>query len=287
MTTDRDQVELGQVQETLFIPLAGRARETGRRRPILRDPKAVEILESVAFDRVKYSHIGGWTTVIRTACFDLWVRQFLAEHPDGTVVELGTGLNTRFERVDNGTVHWIDLDLPDTIALRRRFFADTDRRRMVAGSLADAADADDAADGGWLTVTRELPGPYFFVFDGVLAYLTETDVTRTLAGLAEQFPGALIALDTYSQEMMAREHKLAARREIARWQWACDDPRSLERLGLRVVETARITRPPRALRATLPVSRRVLLTLVDPLFGQSTQVTLFRAASSQPLIGEP
>jgi O-methyltransferase involved in polyketide biosynthesis len=283
MTTDKDQVELGQVQETLFIPLAGRAKETGRRRPVLRDPKAVEILESVTFDRAKYHRTGGWTTVIRTACFDLWVRQFLAEHPDGTVVELGTGLNTRFERVDNGTVHWIDLDLPDTIALRRRFFADTDRRRMVAGSLTDDYDADD----GWLTVVREMPGPYFFVADGVLAYLTETDVMRTLAGLAGHFPGALIGLDIYSQQMMAREHKLAARREIARWQWACDDPRSLERLGLRVVETARITRPPRALRPTLPASRRVLLTLVDPLFGHSMQVTLFRAALSQPRIGEP
>jgi O-methyltransferase involved in polyketide biosynthesis len=278
MTTDRDQVELGQVQETLFIPLAGRAKETGKRRPILRDPKAVEILESVAFDRAKYSRTGGWTTVIRTACFDLWVRQFLAEHPDGTVVELGTGLNTRFERVDNGTVHWVDLDLPDTIALRRRFFADTDRRRMVAGSLTDD---------GWLTVVRGMPGPYFFVSDGVLAYLTETQVMRTLAGLAEHFPGALIALDSYSQQMMAREHKLAARREIARWQWACDDPRSLERLGLRVVETATVTRPPRALRTALPASRRLLLTLLSPLFGQSMQVTLFRAALSQPRIGEP
>ena len=37
------------------------------------------------------------------------------------MVELGTGLNTRFERTDNGTAHWIDLDLPDTIALRRQF----------------------------------------------------------------------------------------------------------------------------------------------------------------------
>jgi O-methyltransferase involved in polyketide biosynthesis len=278
MTTDRDQVELGQVQETLFIPLAGRAKETGKRRPILRDPKAVEILESVAFDRAKYSRTGGWTTVIRTACFDLWVRQFLAEHPDGTVVELGTGLNTRFERVDNGTVHWVDLDLPDTIALRRRFFADTDRRRMVAGSLTDD---------GWLTVVRGMPGPYFFVSDGVLAYLTETQVMRTLAGLAEHFPGTLIALDSYSQQMMAREHKLAARREIARWQWGCDDPRSLERLGMRVVETATVTRPPRALRTALPASRRLLLTLLSPLFGQSMQVTLFRAALSQPRIGEP
>jgi O-methyltransferase involved in polyketide biosynthesis len=284
MTTDRDQVELGQVQETLFIPLVGRAKETARRRPVLRDPKAVEILGSVTFDRAKYNRTGGWTTVIRTTCFDLWVRQFLAEHPDGTVVELGTGLNTRFERVDNGIVHWVDLDLPDTIALRRRLFADTDRRRMVAGSLTDD---DDDADDGWLTVVREMPGPYFFVADGVLAYLPEAEVMRTLAGLAEHFPGALIAIDSYSQQMMARQHKLAARRGIARWQWACDDPRSLERLGLRVVETATVTRPPRALRVALPASRRLLLAMADPILRQSMQLTLFRAASSQPYIGEP
>ena len=272
------QAELGQVQQTLFIPLAGRAAETSKRRPILRDPKAVEIIESVGFDRAKYSRIGGWTTVFRTASFDVWVRDFLAEHPGGTVVELGTGLNTRFERVDNGTVHWIDLDLPDTIALRRRFFTDTDRRRMVAASVAD---------GDWLTAVQEMPGPYFFVSDGVLAYLAEDDVTRTLAGIAEHFPGALIAIDTYSQQMLEREHRLAARRGIARWQWACDDPRSLERLGMRVVETATVTRPPRALRAALPARRRLLLAMADPLLGRSIQMTLFRTASSQPHIAEP
>jgi O-methyltransferase involved in polyketide biosynthesis len=278
MTADRDQVELGQVQETLFIPLAGRAEETGKRRPILRDPKAVEIVETVAFDRAKYTRAGGWTTVVRTASFDVWVKEFLAEHPHGTVVELGTGLNTRFERVDNGTVRWIDLDLPDTIALRRRFFADTDRRRMVAGSLADDS---------WLAAVREMPGPYFFVSDGVLAYLTEADVMRTLATIAENFPAALIAIDSYSQQMMQREHRLAARRGIARWQWACDDPRSLEQLGMRVIETATVTRPPRALRSALPASRRLLLTLANPVLGPSMQLTLFRAASSQPRISEP
>ena len=272
------QAELGEVQQTLFIPLVGRAEETSKRRPILRDPKAVEIIESVGFDRAKYSRIGGWTTVFRTASFDVWVRDFLAEHPGGTVVELGTGLNTRFERVDNGTVHWIDLDLPDTIALRRRFFTDTDRRRMVAASVADH---------DWLTGVRELPGPYFFVSDGVLAYLAEDDVTRTLASIAEHFPGALIAIDTYSRQMLQREHRLAARRGIARWQWACDDPRSLERLGMRVVETATVTRPPQALRAALPARRRLLLAMADPLLGRSIQMTLFRTASSQPHIAEP
>jgi len=278
MTADRDQVELGQVQETLFIPLVGRAEETRKRRPVLRDPKAAEILESVGFDLAKYSRAGGWTTVIRTAIFDMWIRNFLAENQGGSVVELGTGLNTRFERLDNGTVHWIDLDLPDTIALRRRFFTDTDRRRMVAASVTDDS---------WMPTVRELPGPYFFVADGVLAYLTEEDVTRTLASLAEQFPGALIALDSYSQQMMTREHRMADRRGIARWQWACDDPYSLEPLGLRVVDAATVPRPPRSLRATLPTKRRLMLAAAAPLLGRAMMTTLFRAASSEPRIGEP
>ena len=276
MTTDRDQVELGQVQETLFIPLAGRAKETGKRRPILRDPKAVEILESVAFDRAKYSRTGGWTTVIRTACFDLWVRQFLAEHPDGTVVELGTGLNTRFERTDNGSVHWIDLDLPDTIELRRRFFADTGRRRMLAASLLD----DD-----WLTEVEALPGPYFFVADGVLPYLTEDEVTGTLARLAARFPGSKLAFDSYPQMALEWEHKLAAKRDIAFWQWSCDDPRTLERFGLRLLESATSTRPPAGVVAGLPARYRFLLPLADPILGRGGRLSLFQAAPAAP--GQP
>jgi O-methyltransferase involved in polyketide biosynthesis len=37
------------------------------------------------------------------AILDGWVRRFIAQHPTATVVELGTGLNTRFDRLDNGT----------------------------------------------------------------------------------------------------------------------------------------------------------------------------------------
>lgn len=70
--------------------------------------------------------------------------------PPGTVGEIGTGLNTRFERVDNGQVHWIDLDLPEVIALRRQFFTDSDRQRMIAGSVLDPA---------WTDTVRTSPGP--------------------------------------------------------------------------------------------------------------------------------
>ena len=44
---DKHQARLGAVQQTLFIPLAARARETRRRRPVLRDPKALELVRSI------------------------------------------------------------------------------------------------------------------------------------------------------------------------------------------------------------------------------------------------
>ncbi len=269
---DKHQVRLGAVQQTLFIPLAARAHQTQRRHPLLRDPKAVEMVQSIDYDAVKYGRgVGGWVTVLRTAIIDFWVRGFLAAHPAGTVVEVGTGLNTRFERVDNGQVHWFDLDLPDTIDLRRAFFADTDRRRMVAASVLDQ---------DWLPAVAQSREPYFFVADGVLVYLPEEQVGATLARIAAQFPGALIALDTYPKQTFDRQHRLSAKKDMnAQWAWPCDDPRSLERFGLEVMESVSMTRPPRAMRSQLPARHRYLMPLADPLLGKAMAITLFRANS--------
>ena len=267
---DKQQVRLGAVQETLFIPLAARARETQRKHPVLRDPKALELAQSIDYDAAKYGRgAGGFVTVLRTAIIDFWVRSFLAAHPAGTVAEIGTGLNTRFERVDNGQVHWFDLDLPDTIELRRAFFADTGRRRMIAAS---------ALDEDWLPDDARSRGPYFFVADGVLVYLPEDQVMAMLARLAERFPGALLVLDTYPKRTLDQQHRLAAKKGIdARWAWSCDDPRSLERLGLEVMESATVTRPPRAMRAQLPARYRYLMPLADPVLGREMAITLFRS----------
>ncbi|HVT66925.1 MAG TPA: class I SAM-dependent methyltransferase [Trebonia sp.] len=267
------RMDLGEVQRTLFFPLLARARETTARRPLLRDPKAVEVMRAVDFDVTPYQTPMRSMVLIRTMILDWWVRQFLAGHPAGTVVELGTGLNTRFERTDNGSVHWIDLDLPDTIELRRRFFADTGRRRMIAASLA----GED-----WLAAAEELPGPYFFVSDGVLVYLKEEEVTGTLARIAARFPGSMLAFDTYPRKTFRFEHRMAAKRGLPRWEWPCDDPRTLERYGLRLLESATVTRPPAGVRARLPARYRYLLPLADPFLGQGLRLSLFASAAESP-----
>jgi O-methyltransferase involved in polyketide biosynthesis len=238
---------------------------------VLRDAKAVEIVDAIDFDYDKYGqNAGGVVTVLRTAVFDMWVRHFLADHPNGTVVELGCGLNTRFERVDNGALHWVDVDLPDTIDLRRKFFTDTDRRTMIAASVLDAS---------WQEEVAQRPGPYFFVAEGVLVYLDEADVMRMLSGLAARFPGSSTAFDTYSRNMMEQQHKMADRKNIpARWAWSCDDPATLaHRIGMRVVDGTSVTHPPAEIRAALPWNYRLILPIIDKIVRGFAGLTLFQA----------
>ena len=114
--SDDIAVELGPVQETLLIPLLGpEPSKRKRKRGLVHDPKAVEIVGRLDYDFSRWKGIRSLVGAsIRTCMFDEEVAAFLEQHPDGTVVEIGVGLNTRHERLDNGRAHWIEFDLPDS-----------------------------------------------------------------------------------------------------------------------------------------------------------------------------
>lgn len=245
---------LGTVQETLLIPLYGRAVETRKPEAVLRDPAAETMVAAIDYDFARFdggpSLIG---TVLRTNLFDHWVRAFLVEHPDATVVEIGTGLNTRYERTDNGRAYWFELDLPDVIELRRAFFTDTPHRRMVAGSVLDDA---------WTGAPSARGGPYFLAAEAVLSYLAEEDVRRAVDLLAERFPGALLALDTTGPGMVETQDTHDALGKVAaRLQWNCPDPRLLEtwRPDIHLLASHTLTSLPAAVHDRLPTEYRELL----------------------------
>jgi len=260
----RQSIQLGQVQESLLVPLYARALDSLKKRPILNDPKAVEMVQSIDWDFRRFNQrrrvVG---CILRTAMFDEWVKGFLGRHPEGTVVEIGAGLNTRFERLDNGSVHWFDLDLPDTVELRRKFFTDSARRVTLAASVLDP---------GWMGAVRESPGPYCFVAEAVFIYLTEPEVKAALAQIAANFPRLSIAFDTATLMGINHENKDHARRKLAaRFAWACEDPREIERwnIGLRLVESRSMADVPDSLRPRLSwpmrATFRVLAKLVPKL----------------------
>ncbi len=274
----RQSVRLGTAPETLLVPLYPRAVESRRTHPILEDPWAVGMVESIDWDFLRFnqrSRVIGCT--LRSAIFDRWVKKFLLSHPEGTVVEIGSGLNTRFERLDNGRLHWFDLDLPEVVELRLKFFSDTERRTTLATSVLDA---------GWMVTVRRSPGPYFFVAETVFVYLKEQEVKAALAQIAANFPSVNVAFDTISRKAIDSGNKDHARRKLeARFAWACEDPREIEswNIGLRLVESRTIVDVPESLtpRLSLPIGTtfRVLRKLFPKLM-KMYQLNLFAGQSA-------
>jgi O-methyltransferase involved in polyketide biosynthesis len=221
--TAKVPVKLGTVQETLLVPLWARARECDEPRPVLHDPRSREILAALDYDfspldTARASQLG---CCVRGAQVDRWVRAFLAEHPEGTVIELGVGLNSRFERVDNGRARWFELDLPDAIELRREFFEDTPRRTMLSGSAL----GDD-----WLEQVRaHSQGPWFIASEGVLVYLAPEEVRVLFERTADALPGARLAYDSMSPLVLRHQRRHDAMRHFeAQFTWSVGDARDVE-----------------------------------------------------------
>jgi len=59
----------------------------------------------------------------------------------------------------------------------------------------------------WLAAVEQVPGPYFFVSDGVLVYLRQEEVAGALARIAGRFPAAMFAFDTYPRRTFKWEHR--------------------------------------------------------------------------------
>jgi O-methyltransferase involved in polyketide biosynthesis len=138
---DKIEIQLGDVQKTLLLPLWGRAFELQKPKPRLIDKTAVEIVNRLDHDfstMTKNIHpLTQYAWIARSLHIDRTIREFLQRHPHATIVNLGCGMDTTFDRVDNGTVRWYDLDLPDVIALRNKLISETPRRTSIAASLFD------------------------------------------------------------------------------------------------------------------------------------------------------
>ena len=136
---------LSGVAETLLIPLYNRAMESQRPDAIFHDAKAVELVTQMPFDfsrvrEIPMPELLKAMRIIFTREFDRYALEFLHLHPEAVIVHIGCGLDTRFQRVDNGQVQWYDLDVPEVIGLRRKLIGDEGSRyHLLACSVLEHA----------------------------------------------------------------------------------------------------------------------------------------------------
>jgi O-methyltransferase involved in polyketide biosynthesis len=211
--------DLSAVSRSLQIPLCFRAMESQRPDALVRDAKAVELAGrlDVDFAGVRKLESEQVNYLLRMREFDRRARAFLAEHPTGMIVDLGCGLDTRFERIDNGQMEWCGLDLPEVIALRRELLDETPRSHFIGCSVLDFS---------WMDALGGRPDrSILFLAEAMLVYLEEADVKRLVQTLAARFPGAELVCDAYAPWVVRFHPRPPA---VPRPRWGLKDDRDVE-----------------------------------------------------------
>ena len=107
------------VSGTAFTPLYSRAKGGYQ--------IDISILKNFTFKLPVYDP----NVLIRTKKFDEFVTNFLITKPNALIGNFGCGFCTRFWRVDNGQVLWMNFDLEETIKIRNTFFPKHERSKDI------------------------------------------------------------------------------------------------------------------------------------------------------------
>ena len=191
-------IALSDVAGTSLITLYCHALESQSGKPILEDPKAVEMVDklnpilsesaNMLYRKLTWSRIEKKLIVyicMRARRYDQYVNEFLGRMGDGVVVNIGCGLDTRFHRTDGGKVEFYDLDLPEVIEIKKHLLQETQRYRFIASSVLDF---------DWMRQLAEHEGrPKLFLAEGVFMYLHAEEVKALVLELQSRFPGCELA----------------------------------------------------------------------------------------------
>ncbi|MGZ4883400.1 MAG: class I SAM-dependent methyltransferase [Halobacteriota archaeon] len=225
-------MNLGDIEETLLLPLWGRATISRDYPSLLNDAKAVELVEQIDYDFSTIDNTLRYVTHINHAArakqIDDTIRAYLAEHPEASVINLGAGLDTAFYRVDNGTLRWYDLDLPSVMALRSELLPAPERVTYLSDSLFDP---------GWFADVTRVENGVFMLAAGVFMYFAEPHIRTFLSSLADTFPNAEIVFDTQSRfaKLIGDWRLRSVGMHGSTTKWACTDARTITKWDDRIV----------------------------------------------------
>lgn len=191
---DFSSVRWGSVEWTNLVTLYLRAHESRSRHPILGDRAAADAVDRIDYDfhRIRRNSLPAanqYLVALRAKQLDDWCAEFLKRNPEALVLHLGCGLDGRVFRVAMPpSVRWFDLDQPTVIDLRRRLYQETERYRMIGSSVTDPQ---------WL---EQVPTghPTLVVAEGLLMYVSESEVRSLFTRLLDRFDCGELQFDTLS-----------------------------------------------------------------------------------------
>ena len=223
------KIEKNTVQETLVIPLYSRKLCTELYPNLFQDETAVRLIDQIDYDFSeveKNSHslmqrFGSLEVAMRQYDLAFEVRDYLKDHPNAAVVNLGCGLDSTGRSCDNGSCKIYNLDFPDVIAVRDELLPAGDREQNIPCDLNDTA---------WFSKINATGGAIFFA-SGVFYYFLTEQVKALVQGMADAFPGGVLVFDAANRaavKMIAKTWLKSAKiQDVGAYFAVSDAPREI------------------------------------------------------------
>lgn len=181
---------MNEVNKTMYITLYGKS-QVSKKGIILKDPTAEMIWEKEGFP-LKGKSKSKWLTYymgMRSAVFDNWTKKKMAENPQAVVIHTGCGMDSRINRIGNNSNMWYDVDFPDVIEERHKYYKETNTYKMLKSDVTQLE---------WL---NNIPNNQtaIIIMEGMSMYISHTQFTSILKSFAEHFNQVYLLVDCYTE----------------------------------------------------------------------------------------
>ena len=225
--SEKINVDIQGVQLTMLIPLRGRSIMSKRFPTLYKNESDIKICEKLNFDFTMMDsalgEYGNLCYIARALAVEKVIRQFIQRYPKATIVNIGSGLDTTFTRMDNGMISWYDLDLPDAMSFRNKIIQKSENSHCIPKSVFDYSWFDD--------IQYDEKNGLLLIAAGVFHFLPEDELKKLFIAITEQFSSAELFFDinsamgnTYSNQSMKESGNKGAK-----LLFAVDDPKVLEK----------------------------------------------------------
>ncbi|MDO4229867.1 MAG: class I SAM-dependent methyltransferase [Capnocytophaga sp.] len=224
--------QLNAIPETMLIPLWAKATENKRSDAILKDAKAIEIINKIDYDfdkfkNIKFSQIG---VCIRAKIIDDEVKKFLTKHPNAVVIQLGAGLDARYERLGcpKTITHWYDLDLPEVISIRKEVLSESSKNSYLSISLFDFQ---------WIEEVKKHKKRVLILCEGVLMYFSPEEVRVLFETICQQLGEATFIFDMLAYKLLGQAKKhdaVKVTKNKAEFKWTLLNTKEMEQWNTKI-----------------------------------------------------
>lgn len=209
------------VPETMIQTLYARAKETSQSKPKIKDEKAVSIVKQLDYDfsKADQDRTMSLGVIARTIVLDKMVEEYLNTHKDTIVINIACGLDTRCYRMKGKYKHWYNLDLPDTMSIRKQFLTETGPIYQIAKSAMDESYRNDIQYHGENILV---------IIEGLTMYLSENDIKKMFSII--DFKNSTVMVEVMLPFVVKHIKEKSIEGSHAKFIWGIKNGKELEKL---------------------------------------------------------